>query len=261
MASVRRRIAVRLRRIEVQEEVRIFYACESGSRAWGFPSADSDYDVRFLYLHPRDWYLSIDVEKRPDVIERAPESVLDLNGWDLRKALGLFRKSNPPLLEWLQSPAVYRERFSIAAKLRALAPRYYSARACRFHYWHMAKGNYRDYLQGDPVWVKKYFYVLRPLLAVIWIERGLGMPPTRFTSLVARTVDDPALRREIRRLVAAKRAGRELRRGPRNEPISHFIDEQFRRLERPGTLVERTDAPLEPLNAVFREAVEEVWGG
>ena len=111
-------ILVRLNAVEKDEGVKILYACESGSRAWGFPSRDSDYDVRFVYVHPAEWYLSIDLEKKRDVIERPITDQIDLNGWDLRKALGLYRKSNPPLLEWLNSPIVYWETYGVAAKLR-----------------------------------------------------------------------------------------------------------------------------------------------
>ncbi len=98
-----RTIKAGLAEIEAQENVRIVYACESGSRAWGFPSSDSDYDVRFIYLHPLEWYLSI--EKRRDVIERPITGVLDVNGWDLRKALQLFRKSNPLSLSGSTRPS------------------------------------------------------------------------------------------------------------------------------------------------------------
>jgi uncharacterized protein len=114
-------IIKRLHEIEQTQEVRIQYACESSSRAWGFPSADSDYDVRFIYLHRTDWYLS--VEAKRDVIEYRLEQNLDINGWDLKKALRLFRQSNPPLLEWLGSPIVYLEKTSTSAKLRELAKR------------------------------------------------------------------------------------------------------------------------------------------
>ena len=148
--------------IERTEGVRLLYACESGSRAWGFASTDSDYDVRFLYLRPREWYLSIDVERRRDVIERPIDGLLDINGWDLRKALGLFRKSNPPLLEWLHSPIVYLDRHGVAERLRALLEQYYSPTACFHHYYHMAKGNYREYLKGEEVKLKKY--LLKQLL-------------------------------------------------------------------------------------------------
>lgn len=106
--KIRREILARLKQIEKDEDVDIFYACESGSRAWGFPSADSDYDVRFIYSRPTDWYLSID-EKR-DVIELPIVDEIDISGWDVKKALKLLRKSNPPLLEWLQSPIVYKNK-------------------------------------------------------------------------------------------------------------------------------------------------------
>ena len=154
--------------IEHAENVRIFFACESGSRAWGFPSADSDYDVRFLYIRPVEWYLSI-LEDR-DVIEKPISGDLDINGWDLKKALGLFRKSNPPLMEWLGSPIVYRETGTIAQRMRDLAPTFYSPISSTYHYLQMARRNFREYLHGEQVWVKKYFYVLRPLFAVQWLS-------------------------------------------------------------------------------------------
>ena len=99
----------RLIEIEAKNAIKIVYACESGSRAWGFPSANSDYDVRFIYIRPVDWYLSI-YEKR-DVIEYPIDEQLDISGWDLKKALQLLRKTNPPLLEWLGSPIVYLEEY------------------------------------------------------------------------------------------------------------------------------------------------------
>ena len=127
-AAVRQEVRRRLDDLEREEAVRVLYACESGSRAWGFASTDSDYDVRFLYVRPRDWYLSI--AARRDVIEQPIVDPYDVNGWDLRKALQLFRKSNPPLLEWLGSPIVYRERTSAAAALRRLAARHCSRCPC-----------------------------------------------------------------------------------------------------------------------------------
>lgn len=148
-------ILERLTAIEQSESVRILYACESGSRAWGFASPDSDYDVRFIYVHPRDWYLSINAERRRDVIERPIEDLLDINGWDLRKALQLMYKSNPPLFEWLHSPIVYREQPGFRQDMLAITPTYYSPRGCAWHYLHMARGNQREYLRGDPVRLKK----------------------------------------------------------------------------------------------------------
>ena len=112
---MRKSIIESIQSIEKDEHVVAFYVCESGSRAWGFPSSDSDYDVRFLYMHPVDWYLSI--EPKRDVIEKPIDNQLDINGWVLKKALSLFRKSNPPLLEWLGSPIIYQEKFTIVSQM------------------------------------------------------------------------------------------------------------------------------------------------
>ena len=149
-----------LKRIEQEEGVRILYACESGSRAWGFPSKDSDYDVRFIYVRPVDWYLSL-FDKR-DVIERPISDQLDINGWDLKKALNLFRKSNPPLLEWLQSPIQYMEQYGVTEQIRQLSPLTFSPRSSMYHYLHMAKGNFREYLQGDVCENQKVFLCVTP---------------------------------------------------------------------------------------------------
>ncbi|MBI4553898.1 MAG: nucleotidyltransferase domain-containing protein [Candidatus Latescibacteria bacterium] len=252
-------IVARLDHIEVEEDVRIFFACESGSRAWGFPSTDSDYDVRFLSIHPPEWYLSVDMERKRDVIERPINDHLDLNGWDLRKALWLLRKSNPPLLEWLASPIVYREYSAIPQRLRELKARYYSPRACAYHYLHMAKGNYREYLHGARVWLKKYLYVLRPLLAIEWIIRDLGPVPMEFERLIEAVIEDRTLRWAIDQLLEAKKAGDELAVGPRIDPISLYLEEALPRLECLISDTEVRTAPIDELNAVFREGLREMW--
>lgn len=246
-----------LNTIEREENVRIFYACESGSRAWGFPSADSDYDVRFLYVHPTTWYLSIDVETRRDVIERPINDQLDVVGWDLRKALKLFRKSNPPLLEWLNSPIVYEERFGIAEQLRTLLPEYYSPTASFYHYLHMAQGNFRDYLRGEAVWIKKYFYVLRPLLAMRWIEAGRGVVPMEFAILVDQMVPQADVRREINTLLERKKQGQELDREPRIAAISEFIEQELERLATQTIRDDEARPPIEKLNDMFRWALQQ----
>jgi predicted nucleotidyltransferase len=250
-------IRTRLSDIETGENIRIVYACESGSRAWGFPSADSDYDVRFLYVRPPARYLSI-FEKR-DVIERPIDGQLDINGWDLKKALRLFRKSNPPLFEWLGSPIIYLERYTAARKMRSLAPEFYSPAACLFHYLHMARGNFRDYLKGDEVRVKKYFYVLRPILAMRWIEKGLGVVPTDFGVLIDRLVAEPELRSAIDSLLAAKRAGMELDQGPRIGPISNFIERELARWDGQEIAGPGGMPPGDKLDDLFRESLAEVW--
>ena len=125
-----------LANIESERKVRVLYACESGSRAWGFASRDSDYDVRFVYVHVRDWYVSVD--DRRDVIELPLADDLDISGWELRKALRLLKKSNPPLLEWLKSPIVYQSDPDFMAEFGELAAKFYSPRRCFAHYLHLS---------------------------------------------------------------------------------------------------------------------------
>jgi predicted nucleotidyltransferase len=218
-----------LRRVEQMYDVRVLYACESGSRAWGFASRDSDYDVRFLYVHGRQWYLSIDDGR--DVIEKPVCDELDVSGWELRKALRLLRKSNPPLLEWLKSPVVYLQDELFARDFRELASACYSPVRCFKHYLHMAFGNAQHYLKGDQVCLKKYLYVLRPILACRWIERGLGEPPMLFDELVDGALEEVDIRECIARLLEIKKAGDELNRSPRIEPLHRFIAAEIARLD------------------------------
>lgn len=249
-----------LRSIEEEEGVRILYACESGSRAWGFPSKDSDYDVRFIYIRPVDWYLSI-FDKR-DVIERPISDMLDINGWDLRKALNLFRKSNPPLLEWLQSPIVYKENRLITEQIREISPLTFSPKSCIHHYLHMAKGNYRDYLQGDQVKIKKYFYVLRPILACEWIEKYDAMPPIEFDRLVEELVPaESSLRTVIDGLLVRKRAGDEMDFEARINPINDFLEERIAYYERTASGIRPGDGNQDQrLDDLFRSVLQDTWG-
>ena len=249
---MRARILDRLKQIETEHSVKILYACESGSRAWGFASQDSDYDVRFVYVRPRDWYLAVDLERRRDVIELPIDDALDINGWDLRKALKLFHKSNPPLLEWLNSPTVYRQTPGFCEALNDLLPQYYSPSACAYHYLHMARGNFREYLQGDSVRLKKYLYVLRPLLAVLWIEQQRGQAPTLFQALVDAVATETGLRAAIDGLLATKRGGLETAWGPSIPALGDFIERELNRLRYANFKSDGASASWQPLNELFR---------
>jgi predicted nucleotidyltransferase len=244
------KIQSELLRLEREHRVRVLFAIESGSRAWGFASRDSDYDVRFIYAHERDWYLS--VEPRRDVIEEPISDALDLSGWDLRKALQLLRKGNPALMEWLKSPIVYRADPAFALLFGHLATEFHSPERSFRHYLSMARGNYKDYLTGDIVRLKKYFYVLRPLLAARWIEQGRGPVPMEFETLVRELVADPLLRIHIEVLTARKRAGEELDRAHRIPVVSQYIEAELARLE---SVAPAAPVPPEPekLNVFFRE--------
>lgn len=227
--AIHAEIQQRLAAIEAEHGVRILYACESGSRGWGFASPDSDYDVRFLYVHHLPWYLKVSVQR--DVIELPISDVLDINGWELRKALGLLKKGNATLIEWLDSPVVYRADATFLEAIRAAAQQTHRPERSFHHYVHMARKNYREYLRGDTVRLKKYLYVLRPLLATLWIEQGRGTAPMRFQDLVDDIVTDPALRSGIEELLTIKRSVPESEYGQPLPIINNFIDTELTRLE------------------------------
>lgn len=239
-----------LARIERAHGVRVLFAAESGSRAWGFASRDSDYDVRFLYAHDCDWYLAVD--ERRDVIAESAAGNLDLAGWDLRKALKLLRGSNPSLLEWIKSPIVYRADPAFALLFGLVATEFHSPGRLFRHYLSMAQGNERAHLRAERVRLKEYLYVLRPLLACRWIERGRGPVPMRFATLVDELVPDANLRFHVAVLVARKRAGEELDLAQRIPVIDTFIADELARLAK-IVPVETAAPEPEKLNQFFRE--------
>jgi predicted nucleotidyltransferase len=239
--GVREDILAQLTTIEARWDVRVLYACESGSRGWGFASPDSDYDVRFLYVHRLPWYVSVHPHR--DVIELPIHADLDIGGWELRKALGLLHKSSPVLLEWLDSPIVYREEASIA-QLRALLPGTVHAAAAWHHYAVMAKKNAHLHLQGEQVRYKKYFYVLRPLLAARWLRQHQGgIAPMRFAALAQATLDpaqDAALLTELNALLTLKMRGDEAATGPRWAAVDAFIHAELQANTHPPTFTAPT---------------------
>jgi len=218
-------IQLELDRLEQEHDIKILYAVESGSRAWGFASTDSDWDVRYIYIHRLEWYLQID-DKKDSQEEMLPNDI-DLAGWELKKALRLFRKSNPPMMEWLGSPIIYSENFSTAERLRELSKEYFSPKSCLYHYLSMADGNCKDYLTGELVPVKKYFYMLRPILACDWIAENGTMAPTEFDVLLNSQVSDSRVREEIDELLRRKSAGEELTQEPQNIVLSDFIKKKI----------------------------------
>ncbi|MFN0299025.1 MAG: nucleotidyltransferase domain-containing protein [Burkholderiales bacterium] len=211
--------------LERRDDVTVLFACESGSRGWGFASPDGDYDVRSIYVNRLDWYLS--VEPRRDVIEQPISGDLDVNGLDLRKALQLLRKSNPILLEWLRSPIVYREETDTVARLRMLAEQGFSAVRGYHHYVSMAKKNFREHLRGEEVRYKKFLYVMRPLLAARWIREDRGVPPMRFAELAEATLDDRVLLVEVNRLLEVKMRAGEAATSPRWDGLHAFIETEL----------------------------------
>lgn len=258
-SQIREEILKRLKAAEQEHDIKIIYACESGSRAWGFASPDSDYDVRFIYARNEDWYLSFDVEAQRDVVEYPIVDEIDCSGWDIKKALYLFTRTNGALFEWLNSPINYIEAGSFAETLRCIAPSALNKTALCYHYSHMARGNAREYLFSDEVKLKKYFYVLRPLLAIRFLEAHGTPPPVEFHKLL-NSVCPKELIPVIETLIERKRKTPEIGYGAKIPEINAFVEAE---LERHGTAFSGQGRPdildskqvRSQLNALFREIV------
>ncbi|MEL6978414.1 MAG: nucleotidyltransferase domain-containing protein [Pseudomonadota bacterium] len=225
--AIRAEIRARLEAIEREEDARILFAIESGSRAWGFPSPDSDYDVRFVYVRPLDQHLTL--RERRDVIERPIDADLDISGWDLKKALALLMKPNPVLLEWLSSPIRYRWDDALCARLEALARRVAHGCACRHHYLGLGERNFRrNIADAERPQLKKYFYALRPAMALRWLRmRPEEIPPMKLQALMAGVALAPDLAARLEALVALKGETREMGDGERLADLDAFIKGEF----------------------------------
>lgn len=229
-ALMQKRIQEALVKIEIEHQVKVLFACESGSRGWGFSSRDSDYDVRFIYVHSLDWYLTLDSKR--DVIEKPIDDELDIAGWELSKALKLMRNLNPALIEWLHSPIVYLKDKSFFEQLEQLASKFYSPLKARYHYLSIARRNLHTDFKGTQVKLKKYFYILRSVLALRWIEQSKNMPPMAFSQLVAATVTDHTVLAEINELLVIKQNVNESQYGTRRPAIDKLISETIARAEK-----------------------------
>lgn len=253
-ASIHQAIAEAIVDIETRHGVRVLYAAESGSHAWGFASPDSDYDVRFVYAHALDRYLTLDDPR--DVIEAMLPRDIDLAGWDLRKTLRLIAGGNPTPFEWLGSPIVYREDAAFAARLRERAPAFFRPAKALFHYLGTARSTWREHLCAPEVRLKKVFYALRPLLACRWIEHARTPPPTPFARLVEAPWVNEAERSMIAELQAAKALASEADRAPLSDNLAVWLVAQLEHYERVGpTLAARGDADTAPLDRLLREVI------
>ncbi len=243
------RIAAALAGLATQHNIQILYACESGSRAWGFPSPDSDYDVRFIYVHPRDWYLGLD--EGPDTLNFPVDDELDLAGWELRKTLRLLRGSNAALFEWLQSPIVYHEAPEFRAQLAPLLPLAFNLKAGLHHYLGQLRRGVEEDLVGEQVRLKRLFYALRSALAARWIREKHTLPPMEFAPL--RTLLPAELQGAVEELLAQKAVATEKTTVPRPTALAGFLGAEYAAgqaarealpLTRPMGLGEALDAVL-----------------
>lgn len=216
-------VAVKLTEIEEKENVRVLHAVESGSRAWGFASPDSDYDVRFIYVRTKNDYLRLETVK--DTIDWELDETLDINGWDVRKALQHFHKSNATVFEWANSPIVYKTTDEWK-KIYETGKQYFSCRSAMYHYYGTAQKTYNEYLNEEYVKYKKYFYALRPILAAKWIEKKKCPPPVLFQELVDEVLEED-MKAPVARLVERKIKMSESDKAKRLVEISNYLLENI----------------------------------
>lgn len=216
-------ICQKLSEIEKSQNIRILLAFESGSRAWGFASTDSDYDVRFIYVRPQNEYLKLNPNR--DVIELPINDNLDIIGWDLNKALRLMYKSNPTLFEWLSSPICYKKDESIN-ELIEISKNYFSVKKSLFHYNSTCYRNLIHYFKSEKVIAKKYFYSLRPILACAWILENHSPPPMLFTELKNLMLPDN-LQNDVDFLLNIKINSPEIKEISRIKSLDDFIQTEM----------------------------------
>ena len=252
--NIRSEIDRKLDEVTETEKVRILMAIESGSRAWGFPSPDSDYDVRFIYTRNADDYLSLHPVR--DVIELPIEGDLDISGWDIRKALNLLLKNNAVVAEWLDSAIRYVPTDPAMAEMAELADRHFNPKGYARHYSSLGRNNLERWnLSADGIPVKRYFYSLRPALSIRALRLNPGArPPMRLQDLVQVSDLSTDLVFEIERLVELKSRTREAGMTTRSSAIEHLIVDE---LDRADEIEERvTDRGfVDEANALFRSIV------
>ncbi|RTQ51483.1 nucleotidyltransferase domain-containing protein [Hymenobacter gummosus] len=247
------RIHAELLRLEQLHHVRILYACEAGSRAWGFPSPDSDYDVRFIYCRPPGWYLTLD--EGADTLNFPVDEELDLAGWDLRKALKLLRGSNAALLEWLQSPQTYLEALDFRAAVQPRLAECFNPLATLHHYLGLVRRGIEEDLPQEQPRLKRLFYALRSALAARWIRERQTVPPMEFRRL--RELLPSELRAEVDELLRRKARATEKTTVPRPAALAAFIEAEYAASQaaRATLAPPRRPDPTPALNELFQQLI------
>ncbi len=247
-----------LSKIEEDYQVKILFACEAGSRALGFASKCSDYDVRFIYIHKQEWYLSIDQFK--DVIETSKYSgaQLDISGWELTKALRLFRKSNPSLLEWLNSRKIYCNQSRLQETLVSIQNRVFSEKAFISHHLNLAKRNFTEIDKKEKGRIKTYLYIIRSIMSVKWIKLYQQVPPVDFRELLP-IIPNNEIKRGCLGLLKMKQDG-DYDLGKTSMILDEFIKQEISEQE---SYVEQLTGDVEDptaiLNQLFRDTLKEAW--
>jgi len=242
------KILEKLKEIEAKRNIEILLSVESGSRAWGFASPDSDYDIRFIYRHEKDWYLS--PWDKDETIEFMTKDDLDGSGWDLRKTFHLLLKSNAALLSWFYSPIVYVKNEKFYELFKPLADECFSPIAVSYHYLSMSK-KYLEACRTDEVKLKSYFYCLRTALTGKWIVEKGTVPPVLFSELLA-LVDD-FTRAKIENLIALKATKGEPYEHPNDWELFGFLEKMILDNEEKSKTLSSGNSDKNEMEKVFRE--------
>jgi uncharacterized protein len=241
----------KLEEIEQQNNIKLLFACESGSRGWGFPSPDSDYDVRFMYVRPVRFYLSV-VDRRYDIHFPITDE-LDVYGWDIRKVLQLVRKSNTTPFEWLQSPVIYKEQEGFKESLFALCQHYFSRRANIHHYLGIAKSSLESIAEDGEMRIKKLFYVLRPLLAAKWCLEKNSIAPMTIEPLM--TLLPPALQKQVQELITLKAGASESFPVNIDNELRTYVENEFAATSEASTSIPRDQFDADMLDDFFVKTI------
>ena len=247
-------VLMKIKEIEEKENIKVLHVIESGSRAWGFASPDSDYDVRFIYVRDKDFYLSLRGTK--DFIDWELSEVLDINGWDLKKALQHIHKSNATVFEWSNSPVVYYTTPEWQNLCKDVVQKYFACKSSMYHYYGTANKNYHEYLVDDLVKYKKYFYVLRPILACKWIEEKKCPPPVLFDELIDSVLEED-MRAAVEDLLAKKVQMSESDKAPKIPMINQYIENRLSYYkDLLESMVDDRNPEWQLLEEVFRKLVD-----
>lgn len=241
-----------IKRLEAFHEIKILFACESGSRAWGFASPDSDYDIRFIFKHPFKKYISIGNYKTD--MDFAVENDIDLSGWDLKKMLGLLLKSNATIFEWLQSPIIYHNLAGFKESLWDICPHYFNPKTLIHHYLGTAKSAYKSGVSEGHIKIKKYFYIIRPVLAAKWIAQFHEIPPMEFAKLCMLIEKEP-IYIVIQQLLEQKRIAKEGELIKLIPELESFIEREKSICENAAASFEKRDFSTEKIDAFFHKTI------
>lgn len=239
-----------LNQLEKDHKIEILLACETGSRAWGFPSPDSDYDVRIIYKHNKDWYLAL-IDEKDSLVEFYENNEIDISGWDFRKCLRLLLKSNPALLERIQSPIIYFAKPDFIKNINGISKEFYSRISTIHHYLGMAKKALSEINESEEYKLKKFFYALRSSIACLWILEREENPPIEFGIMLNELKIDSNIKNRIKELISLKSTISESYLHQGEKDIFAFIHQNLKRAESEAKELPSAKGKIKDLNTFF----------